>query len=153
MRHRGTIVAIAIAAIALGALHEFLFVNLNYQIDHVARSTPYSYAHSLFQGWVAGWPLDALLRMKWLLALAFIGAMLGVTLVFAKVAGASYRHRRIIVLAFAAIGASALLFHALQRWSPELDVLSVKLLHAIQYPVLLFFVWAALTLGRPEHRR
>ena len=60
------------AAIALGSLREFLFVNVNYQIDHVNRATPFSYAHSAFQSRVAGWGTQALVALKWSMAVAFI---------------------------------------------------------------------------------
>lgn len=138
------------AAVALGSLREFLFVNLNYQIDHTARGTPYSYAHSTFQHWVGHWDLPALVRAKWVLAVLFTGTMLGITLAFARLCGATRRHLRVIVAAFVAIGAAALALHLFRAAAPELDVLSVKLLHMVQYPVLLFFVWAALVLGRRE---
>jgi hypothetical protein len=148
MSRRGWIVLIALAAIVLGALREFLFVNLNYQIDHVERATDFSYAHTLFQGWVQGWGLPALQRAKWALALGFIGAMLGLAIGLARLLAGDHRHARALALGYAAAGGLALLLHAAAPWQPPLEAASVQLLHMLQYPVVLFFFWAGWTLKR-----
>lgn len=146
MSRRGTLVVILVMGVVLGALREFLFVNLNYQIDHVMRSTDVSYAHSAFQEFVSGWSLATLLRSKWATAVLFIALMLGLALLFARVMSGSHRHAGLIVLGFIIIAGTALLLNLLSTWIPALELAAVKLLHLLQYPVLLFFVWAGLTL-------
>ena len=136
------------AAVALGSLREFLFVNLNYQIDHVERATDFSYAHTLFQGWVQGWELTTLLLAKWALALGFIGTMLGLAIGLARLLAGDHRHARALALGYAAAGGLALLLHGAAPWMPPLEAASVKLLHMLQYPVVLFFIWAGWTLRR-----
>lgn len=146
MKRRALIVAIAVAAIALGAVREFLFVNLNYQIDHVQRATKSSFAHSGFQRWAEGWDATDLVRMKWLLAFVFVGAMLALAIRLAHTLVGDHRHRKSIGVAYAIAGGAALLLHACGGAVPAAGVMGVKLLHLLQYPVVLFFVWAALTL-------
>ncbi len=136
------------AAVALGALREFLFLNLNYQVDAVARDRPISYAHSLFQGWVEGWDLTELVRLKWALALLFAGSMALACVLLARVLFGHHRYRRSILVAYAAAGAVALLLHALSDVHTAFGNIGVKLLHALQYPVVLFFVWAGAILQR-----
>lgn len=138
----------AAAGLALGALREFLFLNLNYQIDHVARHTPFSYAHSLFRARVQGWSLSQLTWLKWGLAVLFIALMLGLSLLLARTLFRDRRLDRHILLGFAGIGGSALLLHVMAHWLPRAEAVSVKLLHLIQYPVLLVFLWAASLLPR-----
>lgn len=150
MNRSGTIALFATVGIALGALREFLFVNLNYQLDHVERGTEFSYAHSLFQQWTAGWDLGDLTRLKWSLALLFISLMLGLALLLARLLAGDHRYTPGIVLGYLSAGAVALLLHALAPWVPPLEGTSVKVLHMLQYPVVLFFVWAAWTLRRIE---
>lgn len=137
------LICLAIAAV-LGGLREFLFVNLNYQLDHVARSTERSYAHSAFQAWVRGWGSAELTTLKWALAAAFVAVMCALCLWSARVLFAPLRLDRWIVIGYAAVGLVAVLLHGLARfWSAPLEVASVKLLHALQYPVVLVFLWAA----------
>lgn len=146
---RGAAVAAILgAAVAVGALREFLFLNLNYQVDAVARNRPISYAHSLFQGWVEGWDLPALFRLKWALALLFASTMAMACILLARVLFGNQRYRRSILLAYAITGAAALLLHALSTAHHAFGSIGVKLLHALQYPVVLFFVWAAAVLKR-----
>lgn len=137
----------ALASLGLGALREFLFINLNYEIDHVTRHTPFSYAHSMFRGWVDGWPLARLVLLKWGLALAFIAAMLGLSLFLARALFAPRRIDRPIIVVFVAVAFVALMLHGVAHWLPGAETVSVKLLHLLQYPVLLFFLWAASMLG------
>ena len=152
MNRSGTIALFALAGIALGALREFLFVNLNYQLDHVERATEFSYAHSIFQRWTMGWDLNDLTRLKWTLALLFIAVMLGLALLLARLLTGDHRYTPGIVLGYLSAGAVALLFHALARTTPAFEGTSVKVLHMLQYPVVLFFVWAAWTLRRLEEK-
>lgn len=140
--------AILAVAVAIGALREFLFLNLNYQLDAVARNRPISYAHSMFQGWVDGWDLPALLRLKWVLALLFASAMALACVLLARVLLGDHRYRRSLLFAYAIAGAVALLLHALSDMHPAFGNIGVKLLHALQYPVVLFFVWAGAVLKR-----
>lgn len=147
-RRNLVVAAILGAAVAIGALREFLFLNLNYQVDAVARNRPISYAHSMFQGWVQGWELPALLRLKWLLAMLFVLAMATACVLLARVLFGHQRYRRTILLGYALASALALLLHALSSVHPAFGNIGVKLLHALQYPVVLFFVWAGAILQR-----
>lgn len=135
-------------AVALGSLREFFFLNLNYQIDAVARRRSVSYAHSMFQGWVDGWDLAALLRLKWLLAALFSAAMAVCCVALARALFGDNRHMRAILLAYSLLGLVALALHALDTWHPAFGTIGVKLLHTLQYPVVLFFVWAGAILAR-----
>lgn len=130
----GLLVAVGVL---LGALREFLFLNLNYQIDHLRRATPYSYAHSLFQGWTAGADLGDLLLLKWALAGAFVAVMLVLAVALARILTGHHGHRTAIVGGTALAAALALLLHLAARALPPLEAVAVKLLHALQYPVLL----------------
>lgn len=140
--------AILLVAVSLGALREFLFLNLNYQLDAVAKNKPFSYAHSMFQSWVEGWEFSALLRLKWALALLFVCVMAVAAVLLARVLWGDQRYRRLILLAFGAVAALALMFHVLAVLHPAFGTIGVKMLHSLQYPVLLFFVWAAAIIQR-----
>lgn len=131
------------AGIGLGALRELLFINLNYQIDHVRRGTPWSFAHSRFQGLVADWDLPMLTRLKWALAVLFVLLMWGLCLLLLRNAGMFRRLAGPVTIGFAGIALCAFLLHMAARWLP-LEEASVNLLHAIQYPVLLLVMQAAL---------
>lgn len=135
--------AILLVGIVLGAFRDFLFINLNYQIDHVRRATAGSFAHSRFQARVAGWDLSDLVLLKWVLAGCFVLSMWGLSLLLLRNANSSARLAKPVSLIFAAIALSALLMHGLARWMP-LEEASVNLLHAIQYPVLLIVLQCAL---------
>lgn len=137
------ILGIVMAGIALGAAREFLAINLNYQIDAVRYHRIVSYAHSLFQGRVEGWPLGDLLRLKWGIALVFSGLMCLLCIGLARLLNGDHRHRMAIVIAFLATGALALTLHFASGPVPQFGAASIKLLHLMQYPVVLFFVWAA----------
>ncbi len=139
-------------SVVLGALREFVFINLNYQLDHVARNTPMSYAHSQFQSWVSGWSLRSLILLKWGMAMAFAAAMCGLCVLLARALFASRRYDKVVLIAFAALGSLAVVLHLLSPLKPPLELVSVKLLHALQYPVLLMFIWAASWLRRSPAR-
>lgn len=146
--HRNLLVVLLLlGGLAVGALREFLFINLNFQIQHVRYSTPYSYAHSLFRGWVQGWDLADLVRLKWVLAVALSTAMLGLCIALAKVLFGSHTYRKALVIGYGLAGALAVLLHLAGGLVPQLGSISVKLLHALQYPVMLFLVWAAWLVG------
>ncbi|MFN6115926.1 MAG: hypothetical protein ACK46C_08605, partial [Flavobacteriales bacterium] len=74
-RRRIGILLILAIAVALGAVRDFLLVNLNYQIDFVEHHRTVSYAHSLFRGWTEGLGLGALIRLPWALAVAMSASM------------------------------------------------------------------------------
>ena len=131
--------------ILLGSLRDLLFINLNYQIDHVRRSTPGSYAHSRFQAFVEGWDLGDLVRLKWILAGFFVLSMWGLSMVLLRNANALARLARPVTLLFGVIALAALFAHVLGRWLP-VEEASVNLLHAIQYPVLLIVLQVAIML-------
>ena len=143
MRRRALLVLLMLAAVVLGAAREFLFLNLNYQIDAVANHRAVSFAHSIFRGWTAGLGLDALLRLKWLLALLFIALTLALSIACARIVFGDHRYRTALVGGFALVGILALVMHLLANAVPPLYAVSVKLLHLIQYPVVLFVIWAA----------
>lgn len=134
--------ALLAASVALGGLREFLFVNLNYQLDFLEHSRAQSYAHSAFQRWAAGLDAGDLRQAKWLLALAFVAITLLLTVAMARIRLGDSRLNRPIILAFAALGASALALHLLSGQAAFLSLISVQLLHALQYPVPLLLVWA-----------
>lgn len=138
--------------IALGALREFLFLNLNYQIDHVARRTAFSYAHSLFREWAAGIDLHGLTVMKWTLAALFIAAVCGLTVLLARVCFGSYRHAKAILLGTFAFAVLALVLHVLAHRVPGLERVSVQVLHMLQYPVPLLFVLLVALGGRRQEQ-
>lgn len=140
---RSGILCIVLVGVALGAAREFLAINLNYQIDAVRHQRIVSYAHSLFQGWVEGWSLQALLRLKWAIALAFAAAMCALCIALARLLNGDHRHRRAVVTVFLLTGLIALVLHLASGPEPRFKAASVKLLHLLQYPVVLFFVWAA----------
>lgn len=141
-RRRVHMVIIVALAVLLGALREFLAINLNYQIDAVRYDRSVSYAHSAFQQLVAGRDLRELIRVKWLIALAFSMAMCLLCLALARSLNGDQRHRKAIIAGFLIIGCLALLFHLASAFAPPLQAASIKLLHLLQYPVVLFFVWA-----------
>jgi lipoprotein signal peptidase len=130
-------------AVALGAVRDFLTVNLNYQIDFVEHQQAVSYAHSLFRAWTEGWGLSALVLLKWSIAAAMVGAMLGLCIAMARLVFGDHRYRRALVIGFVAMGGLALLLQQMSGQFPPLYGVSVKLLHVLQYPVPLFLIWAA----------
>lgn len=138
----------------LGALRDLLFINLNYQLDHVQRATAYSYAHSGFQAAVQGWSLQALIAFKWTLAMAFVTTTWSLCQALLAVFGVRQRAGRPITIGFLAIGLLALTAHALARYWPLLEPVSVDLLHAIQYPVVVLLLLVVLVLhGRQQASR
>ncbi|MBK8338968.1 MAG: hypothetical protein IPK99_02665 [Flavobacteriales bacterium] len=125
-------------------MREFLFVNLNYQLDHVARNTPFSYAHSRFQGWTQGIGLGGLTALKWSAAFFFILLMTSLSVIAARLLFGDHRYLRVIAFAVGAVALLALLLHSL-----SLELAAVKLLHALQYPVILLALVLVRPLARP----
>lgn len=143
MKRRGVLSLLLLAtSVALGAVREFLFVNLNYQLDYLNHERDQSYAHSSFQRLVHGLDAGQLATTKWLLAFAFIGATLALTLVLARVRLGDARLDRAAVVTFLSIGGLALALHLASGAVAFLYPISVQLLHALQYPVPLLVVWA-----------
>ncbi|MDQ3100486.1 MAG: hypothetical protein M3R08_03800 [Bacteroidota bacterium] len=134
---------IGMVAVLLGAVREFLFINLNYQIDHLEHQRAFSYAHSKFQHLVAGLDLQDLLVLKWFLAVCYASIMLILGIVLSRMLFGDHRHARLLLICYLIIGTAALLFHAMSNGSDGWYNISVKLLHALQYPVVLVFIWAA----------
>jgi hypothetical protein len=152
MRHRWVRTALLlVAGVALGSLREFLFVNVNYQIDHVARATPFSYAHSAFQGWVAGWGTRPLFTLKWSMAIGFIVAMWSLCMLLLRTYSAPRRLLALVSVLFVLIPAGALLLHLLAYRAPLAEEASVNLLHAVQTPIVLVFLWVTLALFKPAN--
>lgn len=151
MSRRAGIAGLLLIGVALGSLREFLFINLNYEIDRVRYQRPIAYAHSRFRAWTAGWDLDGFIALKWTLSLAYMAAMLGLAILLMRLLQGHFRAARYLTLAYGALGLLALGFHALSGALPPLEAVGVKLLHLLQYPVLLFFLWAAHLLRSRTH--
>ena len=126
---------VLVAGVALGALREFVFINLNYQLDHLARSTRWSYAHSAFQQLVGGMGHPALIRLKWALAALFIALNAGLVVALSRVLSGSGGHTRPILIAYLALGVLAFLLELAAGAAPPLGRIAVQLLHLLQYPV------------------
>jgi len=140
---RAQAILLLLMGVVLGACREFLFINLNYQIDHTARHTRFSYAHSLFQGWTGSMDLGGLLRLKWLLALSFILIMASLSVLMSRVLFDTWRHTRPLAFGFVLFAIVSLAFHALARWHPDFEMVSIQLSHMLQYPVVLLFLLLA----------
>ncbi|MBL7958410.1 MAG: hypothetical protein JNM49_10650 [Flavobacteriales bacterium] len=129
------------AAIGLGAAREFIFVNLNYQLDFLLNQRTVNYAHSVFRAWADHQSADQLLRAKWAIAAGFVLLTMALTIALAWVRLGGYRWTRTILLSFLALGALALTLHALSTILPAMYHVSIALLHGLQYPVPLLIVW------------
>lgn len=132
-----------VVGIALGASREFVFINLNYQIDHLAYHTRFSYAHSMVQRWTAGWGLDTLLAMKWVLAMAFMAVMALLCVVMARILFSTWWHARWIVPGFVAFALFSLGMQYLARWLEPAGEVALHIAHMLQYPVPLAFLLIA----------
>ncbi|HQX98643.1 MAG TPA: hypothetical protein PLV08_02620 [Flavobacteriales bacterium] len=151
MSRKVLIGGIVVIAIVLGALREFLFLNLNYAIDHLANHRTVSYAHSAFRAAIDGWSLGGLRSLKWIFSAFFIGTNLLLALGLSRILFGDHRYRKLLILAFLGIAAFAFVLNMLGRNIPGLGDVAVKLLHVLQYPVMLFFLWAATWLGAAPH--
>lgn len=141
-------VTIVLAALAVAVFRDFLFVNLNYQLDFAEHARPASYAHSRFQAWVSGWEASSLHLLKWSLAVAFIGINLAFSIAMSRVRFGDHRYRVAITVGSLLVGFAALSAHFLARYIVGFEMLSIKLLHTLQYPVVLLLIWAASWLPR-----
>lgn len=152
MKRSAGIALVLLLAVLLGALREFFFLNLNYAIDHLANHRAYSFAHSSFQAAVQGMTLRDLVLLKWVAAATFILAMFGLTVRMAHLLFGGHRYRSSIALLTAGIAGLALLLHLGSAVHPALDLVSVKLLHLLQYPGMLLFLWMAAMLRKPANQ-
>lgn len=143
MRRGRGIAAVLVTAILLGAVREFFFINLNYAIDHLQHHRAYSYAHSAFSAAVHGWSLKQLVLLKWAAGLVFTGAMLVLTIAMARVLFGDHRYRTALVVLTLSIGVLAFVLHLGGSAHPAFELVSVKLLHMLQYPGILLFLWVA----------
>lgn len=132
-----------LAGILYGSWREFMFVNLNYQIDHVARHTEFSYAHSMVRGWIGDWGLPALLALKWSLAFLSMAVIALLCIVLVRILHGGWGHARWMALGFAGFAVLSLGLHLLARWVPALEMVAVGLSHMLQYPVPLVFILVA----------
>ena len=148
MNRLPAVLAILVIAVALGSLRDFLLINLNYQLDHVQRATPYSYAHSAFQVAVAGWGPRALIALKWGLGIGFTCTTWGLCQALLAVYGVRARLGRAVTLGFLAMASLALVARVLAGAWPALEPLSVDVLHAIQYPVVVLLLLVILSWHR-----
>ena len=147
-QRNAAILLVLAASVALGALREFLFLNLNYQIDFVRFDRPVSYAHSLFQGWVKGAGLPELLALKWGFSVLYIAVMALLSVLLARLLWGDHRYSTALLLGFLVLSAMALMTHLLAGSVPAFSSVSIHLLHSMQYPVVLFFLVAASALGK-----
>lgn len=142
MNKLAVLVGILVVGIIIGAVREFMFINLNYEIDHLSRATQTSYAHSQFRYWVSGRTLQELIFIKWSAALFFIACMLVLTIIFGKTLSGDFRMLSTTVLIFTVLSLVALALHWAADFVPNLKRVAVVILHSIQYPVpllILFF--------------
>lgn len=131
------------AAIAIGAFRDFIFVNLNYHLDFLEHARRVSYAHSLFQAWAGEVDARGLRALKWVFAILFILCNLALATMLSRVRFGDHRYRVPIMIGFGIVALIAGLSNALGAWVPVFSVLGVKLLHMLQYPVILILLWAA----------
>ncbi len=146
-RRTRAVLAILLIAVVLGAIREFLFINLNYQIDFLGSDRAYSYAHSRFQTAVSGFDLRDLWILKWALAALFALMMLLLGIILSRILFGDHRYTFLLVIGYVTIGVMALLFHGISNGNDGWYNISVKLLHALQYPIVLIFIWGASRLG------
>lgn len=142
-RRTAAMLAILLIAVVLGAIREFLFINLNYQIDFLGSDRDYSYAHSRFQKAVSGFGLRDLWILKWVLATLFALFMLLLGIILSSLLFGDHRYIFLLASGYIAIGVIALIFHAISNGNDGWYNISVKLLHALQYPIVLIFIWGA----------
>ncbi|MEZ4805920.1 MAG: hypothetical protein R2815_00405 [Flavobacteriales bacterium] len=146
MARRLLIVMILVVGVVLGALRDFIFINLNYQLDFLRNHRAVSFAHSAFRKAVEGWDLVGLTALKWMLAAFFIACTALLSVLLARILFGDHRYARPIVLGYLLVAGLAVVLHFLSTPVPAFGGVALKLLHLLQYPVLLFFLWAAATL-------
>lgn len=150
MNDRFRIAGYLLVAIILGSMREFLFVNLNYQIDHVRRSTPFSFAHSKFQALVEGWTLQDLLITKWALAGFLVIIVMVLTLQVARIVFRGPRYDRFVLIGYGTASLVSLLLFIASSWLPALRLAAVQLLHSLQFPIIMIMIILSAGLVRPN---
>ena len=95
--------------------------------------------------------LADLLVAKWVLSILFAAFMLGLAILLARLLFGNGRYDKPLVIGYVLIGTAALVAHLLAGGNGAFRAISVKLLHALQYPVVLLFIWAGAMLN--DHRR
>ncbi len=140
-------VVILVVAIVLGALRDWLFTNLNYQIDFLQNNRAFSYAHSRFQAFASAMDLGTLWTLKWALSSLYILVMLTLGIALSRMLFGDHRYALALVVGFGVVGVLALLFHGISSGADAWYNISVKLLHALQYPVVLIFIWGGAQLA------
>lgn len=132
------ILLLLILALCVSQVRDWLMYNFNYQIDHVTRSTDQSFAHSLFKTVTSDWSLQKLTISKWICSILVIVVMLGITLMVAKQLFGDHRYATMLAIAYLIAASLALTFHSLGGSNENFRLAGVQLLHALQYPVVLF---------------
>jgi hypothetical protein len=135
-----SILCLALAT-AVGAAREFLFVNLNYQIDFLAQARDRNYAHSQFRRWVGEMSLNEAVLAKWLLAAAFMAIILLLTLAMARIRFGDHRYDRRILITFVVLGSLAIFGHLVAPVFAPMRPISIAILHGLQYPVPVLLAW------------
>ena len=130
--------AAIILALVISQARDWLMYNFNYQIDHLSRGTDFSYAHSFFQSAVGSWELSTLVACKWLSAMLIVLIMLLLTVYVARRIFGSGKYDRALVTVYLASAIISLTFYFLSTFNPNFRMAGVQLLHALQYPVVLF---------------
>lgn len=139
---------VLLAGVLYGSWREFTFINLNYQIDHVARGTPFSYAHSMVRRWIGDWGLPSLLALKWGLAFLSMAVICLLCVLLARILFGHWRQAKWIAAGFVGFAVLSVLLQVLARWVPQLYEVAVGLSHMLQYPVPLVFVLIAAMVPR-----
>ena len=135
--------AIVALAAALATVRDFLFVNLNSELHFRQHRKALNYAHSQFKAWAQAWSTTELCSLKWVLAFCFIGFNLLLAIALARVRFGDHRYRMAVILGFVLLGAAAFSAQLVSPYLTGFGTLATKLLHALQYPVLLLVIWAA----------
>jgi len=146
------LISLVIIGISLGALREFIFINLNYWIDHVARHTQHLYAHSFFD-FLQGSSLGNLKMIKWTVAIGFVVLMLIFTILFLEVFFRRREVRKWVVICFTGtlvFSASFFLLHLICAPETAMLSISVKAFHALQYPFFIIVLIPAITLFKDQ---
>jgi len=142
--NRRTVLSISLlaAGAVVGIAREFLFVNLNYQIDHLARASAFSYAHSAFQSWMHGVDHPGLVAIKWMLSAVFVLVNLALSAAMCRIRFANARLARLVAMLYMVLAFLAIALHFLSTGSGWLQAASVQLAHVIQYPIPMLILWA-----------
>ena len=142
------LIALVVIGVSLGALREFIFINLNYWIDHVLRNTNFIYAHSFFD-FLEGSSLGYLKTLKWIAAIVFILLMFFYSIACIEVFFNDRSLRVWVLMTFLGatiVSAAFLGLHSIL--APETAMLSiaVKAFHSMQYPFFVLILIPAISL-------